>query len=240
MEKSGSITLPWVLSSHKCVNLRVPGHIVRRYASYSRQPRMAQVVSATLTGTVTDSSGAVVPGPHGDGDRDEHRRQPFHANQRRGRIPLLFLNPGTYKVDVDKEGFKKFTEANLQRGMYHPVGRVNATLTPGSQRETVQVSAETPLLQVESADVSKDIDTTTTTELPMPDRSAQAMAGLVAGVNIPALYSSGSGIMENGALTFMFNANGQVLGANNTNGVGWHQVTWDMALGLDIPWSRSH
>src|ERR1700735_2789485 len=147
---------------------------------------VAQVVSATLTGTVTDSSGAVVPGATVTATEMNTGVSRSTQTSAEGVYSLPFLNPGTYKVDIDKEGFKKFTEANLQLDV-SSVGRVNAMLTPGSQKETVQCSAQTPLLQVESADVSKDIDSTTTAELPMPDRSAQAMAGLVAGVNIPAL-----------------------------------------------------
>jgi hypothetical protein len=192
---------------------------------------VAQVVSATLTGTVTDSSGAVVPGALVTATETNTGVSRSTQTSAEGVYSLPFLNPGTYKVDVDKQGFKRFTEANIELDV-SSVGRVNAMLTPGSQKETVQVTGDSPLLQVESADVSKDIDTTTTTELPVPDRSAQAMAGLVAGVNIPALYNSGSGIMENGALTFMFNANGQVLGANNTMVDGIDNM--DMALGLTL------
>ncbi len=191
----------------------------------------AQVVTATLTGSVTDSSGASVPGALVTATEVNTGVVRSTQTSAEGVYSLPFLPPGMYKVDVEKEGFKKFTEANFELNV-SSVGRVNAMLTPGSQKETVQVTAESPLLQVESADVSKEIDSTTTAELPMPDRSAQAMAGLVAGVNVPALYSSGSGIMENGALTFMFNANGQVLGANNTMVDGIDNM--DMALGLTL------
>ena len=191
----------------------------------------AQVVTATLTGSVTDSSGASVPGALVTATEVNTGVVRSTQTSAEGVYSLPFLPPGMYKVDVEKEGFKKFTEANFELNV-SSVGRVNAMLTPGSQKETVQVTAESPLLQVESADVSKEIDSTTTAELPMPDLSAQAMAGLVAVVNVPALYSSGSGIMENGALTFMFNANGQVLGANNTMVDGIDNM--DMALGLTL------
>jgi hypothetical protein len=148
-----------------------------------------------------------------------------------GVYTMPFLAPGTYRVEIQKAGFKTFTEGNLQLEV-SSVGRVNAILTPGSQKETVQVTAESPWLQVESADVAKSFDSNTAVELPMPDRSAQAMAGLMAGVNVPTLYSSGSGILENGAFTYMFNANGQVLGANNTMVDGIDNM--DMALGLTL------
>src|SRR5580692_9548032 len=124
---------------------------------------VAQVVSATLTGTVTDSSGAVVPGAAVTVTETNTGVSRSTQTSAEGVYSLPFLNPGTYKVDVEKEGFKKFSEPNVQLDV-SSVGRVNAMLTPGSQKETVQVTGESPLLQVESADVSKDIDTTTTTE----------------------------------------------------------------------------
>jgi len=191
----------------------------------------AQVVTATLTGTVTDSSGAVVPNASVVATEVSTGVSRTTLTGAEGVYTLPFLNPGTYTVVVSKEGFKKFTVASVPLNV-SSVGRVDAVLTPGSQVETVQVTAESPLLQVESADVSKNVDSHSETELPLPNRSAQDSAGLVAGVNVPALYSSGSGILENGAFTYMFNANGQVLGANNTMVDGIDNM--DMALGLTL------
>ncbi|HEX3875689.1 MAG TPA: carboxypeptidase regulatory-like domain-containing protein [Bryobacteraceae bacterium] len=192
---------------------------------------VAQVVTATLTGTVTDASGAVVPEATVVATETSTGVSRTTATGAEGVYTMPFLPPGTYRVEIQKGGFKTFTEGGLQLDV-SSVGRVNATLTPGSQKETVQVTAEAPLLQAESADVSKNYDSQTATELPLPDRSAQSMAGLMAGVNLPSLYSSGSGILENGAFTYMFNANGQVLGANNTMVDGIDNM--DMALGLTL------
>ncbi len=191
----------------------------------------AQVVTATLTGTVTDSSGAVVPEATVTAVETATGVSRTTTTSAEGVFTMPFLPPGTYRVEIQKTGFKTFTEGNVGLEV-SSVGRVNATLTPGSQKETVQVTAESPLLQVESADVSKNFDSTTAAELPLPDRSAQSMAGLMAGVNVPALYNSGSGILENGGFTYMFNANGQVLGANNTMVDGIDNM--DMALGLTL------
>src|SRR6202021_2357474 len=116
---------------------------------------------------VSDSSGASVPGALVTATETNTGVSRSTQTSAEGVYSLPFLNPGTYKVDVDKQGFKRFTEANIELDV-SSVGRVNAMLTPGSQKETVQVTGDSPLLQVESADVSKDIDTTTTTELPGP------------------------------------------------------------------------
>ena len=194
-------------------------------------PAIAQVVTATLTGAVTDSSGAMVPEAKVTAIETSTGVSRTTITSADGVYTMPFLAPGIYRVEIQKAGFKTFTEGNLQLEV-SSVGRVNAILTPGSQKETVQVTAESPLLQVESADVAKSFDSNTAVELPMPDRSAQAMAGLMAGVNVPTLYSSGSGILENGAFTYMFNANGQVLGANNTMVDGIDNM--DMALGLTL------
>lgn len=178
-------------------------------------PCYAQVVTATLTGTVTDSSGAVVPGAKVTATETSTGTARSTLTSAEGVYTIPFLAPGTYTVDVEKGGFKKFTVPNFGLNV-SSVGRVNATLTPGSQTETVQVTAETPLLQVENADVSKEVDSTSATELPLPNRSAQASAGLVAGANVPALYSSGSGVLENSSQSYMFNVNGNIIDANNT------------------------
>jgi hypothetical protein len=192
---------------------------------------IAQVVSATLTGTVTDSSGAVVPEATVTATETNTGVTRTTTSSAEGVYTIPFLAPGTYRVELRKAGFKTFTEGNIELDV-SSVGRVNATLSPGSQTETVQVTAETPLLQVENADVAKELDSTTANELPIPNRSVQAMAGLVAGVTVPALYSSGAGILENVSQSYLFNANGNILGANNTMVDGI--ANRDDALGLTL------
>jgi hypothetical protein len=192
---------------------------------------ISQVVTATLTGTVTDSSSASVPGALVTATEVSTGVVRTTQTSAEGVYSLPFLPPGTYKVDIEKEGFKKFTEANFELNV-SSVGRVNATLTPGSQKETVQVTAEAPLLQVENADVSKTMDSTTATELPLQNRSVQSMGGLVAGANVPALYSSGAGILENISQSYLFNVNGNIIDANNTMVDGI--ADRDDALGLTL------
>ncbi len=216
----------------KVVSQTVPCAVLAALAlTLLAPPSHAQVVSATLTGTVADSSGAIVPGALVTATESSTGVVRTTQTSAEGVYTLPFLPPGTYKVDIEKTGFKKFTEANFELSV-STVGRINATLEPGSQTETVQVTAEAALLQVENADVAKEIDSTSATELPMPNRSVQAMAGLVAGANIPALYSSGAGSLENSSQSYLFNVNGNILGANNTMVDGI--ADRDDALGLTL------
>ena len=207
----------------------------------------AQVVTATLTGAVADSSGALVPDASVTATDISTGVVRTASTSAEGVYTMPFLPPGTYRVEIQKSGFKTFTE-NLDLDV-SSVGRINATLTPGSQTETVQVTAEAPLLQAESSGVAKNIDSAAAAELPMPDRSVQAMAGLLPGVNLPTLYSSGSGILENSAFTYMFNANGQVLrpdgsviaglyaaGLAMANPIGTRAVGPGTTIGPNLTW----
>ena len=191
----------------------------------------AQVVTATLTGTIVDSSGAAVPGATVTATEAATGVSRSTTTGAEGVYTLAFLNPGTYQVAIEKAGFKKFVQENVGLEV-STVGRIDATLSPGSVQETVEVTAEAELLQTESAEVAKNFETQAITELPIPQRNPQAIAGLMAGVSAPALYSSGSGVLESGGTTYLFNANGQPLAANNTMVDGIDNI--DMALGLTL------
>ena len=113
---------------------------------------------------------------------------------------------GTYRVEIEKTGFKKFSRDTVGLGV-STVGRVDAVLSPGSVQETIQVTGEAALLQAENAEVARNFESTSVTELPIADRSAQAVAGLMAGVGLPVRY--GGGPLEDAQTTYLFNANGQ-------------------------------
>jgi hypothetical protein len=191
----------------------------------------AQVVTATLTGTVTDASGATVPAARVTAAEVSTGVSRSAETSSDGVYRIPFLNPGTYTVTIEKTGFKKVSQENYVLGV-STVGRVDAALVPGSMQETVEVTAEAPLLQSESAEVARNFDTKSVTDLPIPDRSVQAMAGLVAGVNLPVRYG---GTMEDGQHTYLFNANGQPLAANNTMVDGVDNINFSLGLSIYEP-----
>ncbi|HUB32038.1 MAG TPA: TonB-dependent receptor [Bryobacteraceae bacterium] len=192
----------------------------------------SQVVTATLTGTVTDASGATVPQANVTATETTTGVSRSTVTSAEGVYSLPFLNPGTYRVDIEKAGFKKFSRANIGLGV-STVGRVDAVLAPGSVQETVEVTAEAPLLQAENAEVARNFETQSVTELPIADRSAQAVAGLMAGVGLPVRYSGGP--LEDAQTTYLFNANGQPLAANNTMVDGIDNVNHSLGLSIYLP-----
>src|SRR5258708_2182181 len=145
----------------------------------------AQVVSATLTGTIMDSSGASVPNATVKVTEVSTGTVRTTATSTDGVYNLPYLNPGTYRIEVEASGFKKFVQDNLRLDV-STTARLDATLTPGSANETVTVTGEAPALQTDRAEVAKNFAAQSVQELPVANRNFQALAGLVAGVGTPA------------------------------------------------------
>ncbi len=215
--------------------LRAPWRAVFAFLStglFLASPGYAQVVTATLTGTVTDTSGATVPQANVTATETTTGVSRSTVTSANGVYTLPFLNPGTYRVDVEKAGFKKFSRDAIELGV-STVGKVDAVLSPGAVTETIEVTGEAALLQAENAEVARNFETQTVTELPLADRSAQAVAGLMAGVGLPVRYSGGP--LEDAQTTYLFNANGQPLAANNTMVDGIDNINHSLGLSIYLP-----
>jgi outer membrane receptor protein involved in Fe transport len=187
-----------------------------------------QVVTGTLTGTVTDSTGATIPNAKVAITELSTNSERTTASSTDGRYDIPYLAPGEYRVEVSAAGFKTLTQADINISV-STVARFDAVLTPGSASETVTVTAAPPALQTESAEVSVNFGVRTVTDVPLEARNVQALAGLAAGVTPPA---QSFGTVEDGPRTTFFNANGQSNSANNTIVDGVDNT--DPILGLSI------
>jgi len=169
-------------------------------------------VSATLLGTVTDTSGGLVPNASVSVTEMNTGVSRTASTTEAGVYSIPYLSPGRYKVEISAPGFKKFARDNVEVTVASSV-RVNAVLEVGVQAETVQVVAETPLLQTDRAEVARTFSTQPLHELPLAERSPQAIVGLVAGVDPP---STNIRDLEGPQGTTSFRANGQPVSSNNT------------------------
>src|SRR5450755_806141 len=136
----------------------------------------AQVVTATLTGNITDSSNASVPGATVRATDIATGTVHSTTTTASGIYNLTFLNPGTYRLEIEAKGFKTFSQDNLSLSVSTTV-RVDATLTPGSSTETITVTADSPLLQSDNAEVAKNFSSQAVTDLPLASRNFEAVAG---------------------------------------------------------------
>src|SRR5262245_23681979 len=134
--------------------------MVRKIASYfvvlcplviSAQMGWSQAVTGTLLGTVTDTSGAVVPNANVTATEVNTRISSRTSTTAEGLYTIPYLQPGTYRIEVEMPGFNKFARENVELKVASSV-RVDATLEPGNVSEVVEVKAESPLLQTDRAE----------------------------------------------------------------------------------------
>jgi hypothetical protein len=146
----------------------------------------SQAVSGTVLGTVTDSSGGVVP--NAKVTLTEVNTGIMHAAQTNGSGNYTFSNlpEGNYSVTVEAAGFKKETKENNRVEVNSNV-RVDTVLQPGQLSESVVVTAEAPALQTDRADTGRSINSMAVSELPVlvSNRNYQALLALVPGTAPP-------------------------------------------------------
>ena len=148
---------------------------------FSSSSALGQAVNATLLGTVTDASGAVVAGARVT--TTEMKTGVVHSitTNDSGNYAFADLPPGQYAVAVEKQGFKKAVRSGVDV-VVNTDTRVNLALEPGTINESVVVTAETPILQTDRADVGDKIDNRQVVDLPLGNnRNFQNLLNLVPG-----------------------------------------------------------
>src|ERR1035441_154604 len=100
----------------------------------------SQVVNATLLGTVTDASGAVVPNAKVTVTETQTGINHTAQTNESGNYVVPYLSPGVYSVVVEANGFKKVTQKNISLQV-DTTTRVDTQLQPGSLSESIEVTA---------------------------------------------------------------------------------------------------
>ncbi|MGA2271638.1 MAG: carboxypeptidase-like regulatory domain-containing protein, partial [Bryobacteraceae bacterium] len=142
----------------------------------------SQAVNATLLGTVTDASGAVVPNAKVTITEVNTGISRSGQTNESGNYTFPNLPPGQYSVAVEAAGFKKETRRDIAL-LVNTTQRVDIQLQPGNVSETIEVTAAAPALQTDRADTGRNIDTMVVSELPVlvSNRNYQALLALVPG-----------------------------------------------------------
>jgi hypothetical protein len=142
----------------------------------------AQAVSATLLGTVTDSSGAVVIGAKVTVTEADTGFSHSATSNESGNFSFGDLPPGQYNVTVEITGFKKETRKGIDL-LVNSSQRVDVQLIPGAVSETVEVTGAPPTLQTDRADTGRKIDLAVLADMPVlsSNRNYQSLLNLVPG-----------------------------------------------------------
>src|SRR5499427_5201711 len=176
--------------------------------SLSFVPVHAQVDQGSITGTVTDASGAVVRGAKVILTNEGTGASLTMTTPADGLYRFSPVRIGSYKLEVAAEGFKTASELHVNVDVSSNVTR-NFQLQPGKVSETVEVTSEAPLLQSEDASVGQVVNQKNVNDLPLNGRNFTFLAQLAAGVNSPQADTRGN------AATGAFAANGNRPAQNN-------------------------
>ncbi len=142
----------------------------------------AQLSTADVTGTVTDSSGAVVTSAQVTIRNLGTNETRTATTNEAGDYGFTFLQPGQYSARIEAQGFTVFSVAALTLAGGDHV-RVDAVLNVGKTSDTVEVLAQTPLLQADSSSLSSTITREAVESLPVASRNLTQLVYLSPGVS---------------------------------------------------------
>ena len=168
----------------------------------------AQTDTASIVGTVRDSSGAVLPGVTVTATETKTNVALTAVTNSAGQYVFPSLRIGTYTVGAELQGFKRAVTAPRTLNVQDKV-EVNLSLEVGAVNEEVVVKGESPLLQTQSANIGAVVDERQLKDLPLLGRRYAELALLS-----PGVVTAPAGITSRGEDTF-FNANGNYATWNN-------------------------
>jgi len=143
-------------------------------------PAWGQGFTASVTGTITDNSGAVVPQATVTVTNLGTGQQVAIKTDDSGAYTAPQLPPGDYRVTVESQGFKRIVQEPVNLQVDQRL-RLNFALEVGQVTENVTVSAEAAAIQTENATVGTAVTSAQTTELPLNGRNFLQLNLLVPG-----------------------------------------------------------
>jgi hypothetical protein len=153
----------------------------------------AQVAGASLSGTVSDASGAALAGAKVAIENVATGVSRDTTTDANGFYIAPNLLPGTYEITISATGFA----TQVRKGITLTVGgqsTINFTMRVGTVNERVEVTSEAPVLQTSSSDISAVVNSTTVRELPLNGRSWTDLATLQPGINrVDSAFIAASG-----------------------------------------------
>ena len=157
--------------------------LVLAVSVFTMQSASAQAVYGSILGTVTDAQGAVVANAKITVTSVGKGTSVTGTSNESGNYSVLHLIPDSYNVRFESAGFKALEQKNV--GVLADSGsRLDAQLLVGGASETVEVTAEAPQLKTDRSDVSVEFSSKQLAELPVYNRSFQALELLTPGTQV--------------------------------------------------------
>ncbi len=141
----------------------------------------AQTSFGSITGTVTDSSGAPVPQVNVTLTSLATGEKRSIQSGGDGTYQFVNLNIGDYRIDAEKSGFKHLTQQPVNVEVQNTL-KIDIALQVGALSQTIEVTAQTPLLQPETSSLGQVVGQRKLNELPLNGRNPLNLVALVPSV----------------------------------------------------------
>jgi hypothetical protein len=139
-------------------------------------------VTASVSGTVKDASGAVLAGAAVTATNTDTHVATKVATNADGLYSLPALQPGNYELTIDVKGFKAFKQTGIVLNV-NDVVTADAALQVGSQNEVITVTADALRVETASTQLGQVIEDTQITSIPLNGRSFTDLLALQPGVS---------------------------------------------------------
>jgi Carboxypeptidase regulatory-like domain len=175
----------------------------------------AQAVTGTILGTVTDSTGALIPGATITLTHAGTSLTRTLVSDAAGEYTAPSLPTGKYTVTAELSGFKTMSQPNVDLGVDQRV-RINVRLEIGTVSETITITGQSPLVQISSSELGTTVNEEQIKTLPLNGRNFVNLTRTVPGVvrGVPGANIDGAGSLAWRA-SASFSANGQRPRDNN-------------------------
>jgi len=197
--------------------------------TFQGTPAFAQDVTATITGTVTDQSGAPVVGATVTAKSVERGTTFTGPTNEEGLFRITQLPIGNYELRIEKTGFQSAVRPSFNLAL-NQIARVDVELKVGQVSDTIEVTSAAPILKTEATQIDTIINSATNEALPLATRNYVELTLLAPGSvhPDPSGFNNGDNV-ANGARPFI---NGNREQANNfiLDGMDNNQVS-DNLLG---------
>src|SRR6266851_9287986 len=146
-------------------------------------PLFSQGSSGRILGTVTDQSGGVISGATVTVTDTERGVTKTLITNEPGEYNAPTLIPSTYKVRAEAKGFKTIERQNIVLEVGKEI-RVDLSLQPGDQVQTITITESVPLVETTNAVLGGTLDNADINDMPLNGRNYQSLLALRPGVMI--------------------------------------------------------
>jgi hypothetical protein len=146
---------------------------------------LAWAQSGSISGTITDSTGAVIPAAQVSVHDELTGAVRNTSANAQGFYEFLSLKPSKYELRVEAQGFGKAIKKNINV-VVGLASHLDVTLTPGAVTETIEVKSEVPLIEPDKTNISFSIESQQIQNLPLQGRQFLDLALLTPGVTAQA------------------------------------------------------